>query len=205
VKEAPRLPVPPAFRVKRTSEPITLDGCIAPGEWPGDPLTLQQRPSRTRVAGAPCTARLCRHGNMLHVAVTVPVKNVGRLKRGSTWGQDDGIEVCFVDAKGALPTHSFSLHGFCGGASESVTDGGAALAPATRLGKAVRFAAAVSDASWTGEWAIALDAADITPQPGTQLAFNLCVHRSESREWIVWVGTFGPAWRLENAGTIVLE
>ena len=184
---------------------LTVDGRVAPDEWPSGEMTLEQRPSRTRIKGAPCTARLCRHGNTLHVAVTVPVKDGAGLKRGSTWREDDGIEVCFVDAKGALPTHSFSLHGFCGGASESVTDGGAALGAAARLGKAVRYAAAVSGTNWTGEWAIPLDAADIAPLPGMQLAFNLCVYRSETSEWILWAGTLGPAWRLENAGTIALE
>ena len=64
---------------------------------------------------------------------------------------------------------------------------------------------ATADAGWTGEWAIPLEAADIAPLPGIQLAFNLCVYRSESSEWILWTGTLGPAWRLENAGTIVLE
>jgi len=205
VKRAPALPMPAPFRVKRAAHPITIDGRIASDEWPGTEMALLQQPGRTRIKGAPCTARLCQRDGVLHVAVTIPVRKADALKRGSSWGKDDGIEVCFVDAKGASPAYSFALHGFCGGATESVTDGGAPADAAARLGQAARFAATISGDSWTGEWAIPLAAAEIAALPGMPLAFNLCIHRSESNEWILWAGTLGPAWQLANAGTIVLE
>lgn len=204
-KKVQILPVPPPFIVKGISHAIVVDGRLAPGEWPDRKLPMKQRPDRARLETAPCSARLCYRGNTLYAAVTVPVKDASALKRGKEWGKDDGVEVCFVDAKGALPTYSFSLHGFCGGAAESVTDGGAGPEAAAQIGGVVQYAAAVDGSSWTGEWAIPLDAAGIAVLPGLKLGFNLCAFRSESREWVVWVGTFGPAWQLEKAGTIVIE
>jgi len=195
-------PVPPPFAVTQVSAPIVVDGRITPGEWPGAQLLMKQRPNRDLLGTAPCRARLCHRDNTLYVAVTVPVKDANALKQGKQWGKDDGIELCFVDAKGAAPTYSFALHGFCGGASESVTDGKASEEAAAQLGSAAQYAAAVAGKTWTGEWAIPLNAADIQILPGLKLAFNLCVHRSESKEWVLWVGTNGAAWRLDNAGII---
>ena len=40
--------------------------------------------------------------------------------------------------------------------------------------------------------------------PGRRLGFNLGVRRSETAEWLVWVGA-GSTWQLENAGTVLLE
>ena len=74
-----------------------------------------------------------------------------------------------------------------------------------RLGRALRYAASVDAQSWTGEWAIPLAAADIAATPGLRLAFNLCAYRSEREEWVLWVGTQGASWQLENAGIIILE
>jgi hypothetical protein len=191
--------------VARVTQPVTIDGRIAPGEWPDGELPLNQSPGRGLLETPRCVGRVCHDGSTLYVAVTVPVKDAQALKRGKAWGKDDGIEVCFVDAKGAQPTFSYSLHGFCGGEFESVTDGQATPEAAARLGRDVRYAAAVEGNTWTGEWAIPLEAADTGIVPGLRLAFNLCVYRSESNEWVLWAGTLGAAWQLENAGTLVFE
>ena len=168
-------------------------------------MLLQQTPGRAKIKGTPCKARISRHEDTLYIAVTVPIKKAAELRRGKARGRDDGVEVCLVDPKGAAPSHSLVLHGFCGGASESVTDGGASLEAAKHLGQAVHYAATIHKDSWTAEWAIPLEAADAGLATGTKLAFNLCVHRSQTNEWILWTGTLGTAWRLENAGTLVLE
>jgi hypothetical protein len=198
---APPLPV----TVKRVVQAPVIDGRLSPDEWPGSEVLLQQGPSREALSSPPCRARLCHDGSTLYVAVTVPVQAVAALKRGAVWRTDDGVEVCFVDARGAAPTSSYVVQGFCGGGVVSVTDGKATPEAAARLGRAVRYAAAVGDQGWSGEWAIPLAAADITPTSGLRLAFNLCVYRSEREEWVLWVGTHGSSWQLENAGAIVLE
>jgi len=35
--------------------------------------------------------------------------------------------------------------------------------------------------------------------------FNLGVFRSEDRQWINWVGTHGPTWKLARAGRLKLR
>jgi len=197
--------LPPPFTVKRVAQPVTIDGKLTPSEWPDGELPLKQSPNRELLETPACVGRVCHDGSTLYVAVTVPVKDAAALKRGKAWGTDDGVEICFVDAKGALPVFSYAVHGFCGGACESVTDGKATPEAAARLGREVRYAAAVEGNTWTGEWAIPLAAADTGIAPGMRLPFNLCVFRSESNEWILWAGTLGPAWQLENAGTIIFE
>jgi hypothetical protein len=200
-----KLPPPAPFSVRRVVQMPTLDGRVAPGEWPEGEVLLQQSPNREALGSPPCRARLCHDGNTLYVAVTVPVQSVAALKRGAAWRTDDGVEVCFVDPRGAAPTFSHVLQGFCGGQAAGVTDGKATAEVAARLGAAARYVAALGEKAWTGEWAIPLSAADIAVSSGLRLAFNLCVFRSERQEWVLWVGTNGAAWQLENAGTIVLE
>lgn len=155
------------------------------------------------ITTAPAAARICHDGETLYVTVSVPVK--GGVKRGSTWGKDDGAEICFIDAKGAAPTASYVLHGFAGGASESLATGGVPAAAAKRLGDGVRFAAGADGDAWTGEWAIPLSHADVSPSGGLKLAFNICVHRTGGNEWMLWVGSLGAAYQLENGGTLLLE
>lgn len=202
---AQRLAPPPPFAVKRVGQAPVIDGRIAPDEWPGAEVLLQQSPGRELLATAPCRARLCHDGSTLYVAVTVPVQKANALKRGAAWRTDDGAEICFVDPHGAAPTFCHVVHGFCGGNAAAVTDGKASPEGAARLGAAVRFAATTDTRGWTGEWAIPLAAGDIAAVPGLRLAFNLCVYRSERDEWLLWVGTQGAAWQLENAGVVVLE
>ena len=97
------------------------------------------------------------------------------------------------------------LHGFADGKSESVTDAGVPPSLAKKLGDAVRYAATVGAKEWTAEWAIPLSAAGLGVTPGTRLAFNAGVRRTESAEWVIWVGALGETWRLQNAGVLVLE
>ena len=201
---AQTLPVPPPFKVRRVANAPQIDGKVAPNEWPTETMPLQQGPSREKLK-QPATARLAHDGRALYLAVTVPVADPAKLRRGSAWRVDDGVEVCLVDAKGAAPTQCYLSHGYVGGAQMGVTDGGVTEAEATKFGQAVRFAASVGDKSWTGEWAIPLAAADTAYSPGLQLPFNLCAHRTETDEWVLWVGAQGPAWQLQNAGVIVLE
>jgi hypothetical protein len=144
-------------------------------------------------------------GQTLYVAITVPLRDPSVLKRGSEWRVHDGVEVCLIDPQGAAPTFSYVSHGFASGIQQAVTDGGAGEAETLRFGEAIRYAATVGEKAWTGEWAIPLAAADITPSPGLRLPFNLCTYRSESNQWLLWVGTKGAAWRLAEAGTIILE
>ena len=190
---------------KRAAQPVVVDGVIGPEEWPGAPLAMKESPGRDPISGEPCRARVCHDGERLYVAVTVPVGDTAKMLRADAWGKNDGIEVCLQDLSGARPGPIFVIHGFPGGRHESVAEAGAPESAAARLGEATRFAAKVGEKEWTGEWSLPLAAAGITPRPGLKLAFNLCALRTETGEWVVWVGTMGPSWALEEGGFVVLE
>lgn len=199
-----RLPVPPPFTVRRVATAPRIDGKLDADEWPAETILLQQTTEREKQSSPP-VARLAHDGQTLYVAVTIPLRNPGTLKLGNEWRTHDGVEVCLVDPQGAAPTFSHVSQGFASGTQQAVTDGGADEAATRRLGTAIRYAATVGENAWTGEWAIPFAAADITPSPGLRLPFNLCTYRSESNQWLLWVGTKGAAWRLAEAGTIILD
>ena len=199
---APR-PKPKAkpFTARKVSRAVVVDGVASPGEWPRETMALTQHPSGYSATKQPCTARLCHDGERLYVAVSVPVKDAAKLRLGQLWGECDAAEVCFGTGKGSV----YVIHGYANGTHESVCDAGAAADGAAKLGAATQFTARAQGKQWTAEWAIPLNAAGIAAKPGTALMFNLGVRRTETREWIVWVGTGGSTWEVENAGTLVLE
>lgn len=197
--------MPPAYTIARVSRKPEIDGTASAGEWPERIMKIEQSASRELLKSEPGTARLCHDGETLYVTVTVPVKKAADIKQGSSWGNADGAEICFIDAKGAAPTMSYVVHGFAGGGSESLATGGVSAEMAKRVGGSIRYAARIDGSSWTGEWAIPLTSADITGNSGQKLAFNICVHRSDSGEWMLWVGSLGAAYQLENGGTVIFE
>ena len=200
---APSRVLPPVTAAKVGKAPI-IDGQAASGEWPETVLTLQEDPGRAKIKGKPALARVAHDGQTLYVAVTVPLDKVAALKLGGTWGQDDGMEICFRSAA-AKTAPAFVLHGFPNGGFASVEDAGVASAAAEKLGKATRFAAKVGDNQWTGEWAIPLAAAGLNYQPGLKLAFNIGVNRTETGEWAIWQGALGATWQVDNAGVLILQ
>ena len=200
---APGRVLPPVTISKVAQAPV-LDGQITAGEYPATTLTLQEDPGRTKIKGKPAVAHVAHDGQTLYIAVTIPLDKPSTIKLGGTWGQDDGMEVCFRSAD-AKTAPAFVLHGFPGGKFESDEQAGATPAVAEKLGKATRYAAKVGEKEWTGEWAIPLAAAGLTYQPGVKLAFNIGVNRTESGEWVIWQGALGPTWQVENAGVLVLQ
>ncbi len=197
--------IPEPSLVKRVSQPPLIDGALSPGEWTDAGLRIEQSTSRYLLDSPACTARVCHDGAALYVSVTVPLKDSAALRRGTNWGKYDGVELCFIDAKGAAATASYVVHGFADGASESLATGGVSADAAKKIGDVLRFAASVESGSWTGEWAIPFSDAEISPSPGMRIPFNICVYRSESNEWMLWVGSLGPAYNLENGGMLLLE
>jgi hypothetical protein len=174
------------------------------GGQSGATLTLEEDPGRNKLKGKPATVRVAHDRKTLYVAVTVPLEKPGALKLSGKWGQDDGMEVC-LRATAARNQPAFVLRGYPTGAFAGDTEGGMAPAEAEKLGKAARFTARVEGGSWTGEWAVPLEAAGLVYQPGLKLSFNIGVMRSETGEWLIWQGALGPTWKLDNAGVLVLE
>lgn len=198
-------PTSPPFTAKRVAQTPAIDGKLAPGEWPDDAATLSQSPNREALETAPCSMKACHDGQNLYIAVTVPVKDASKLKLGGKWTEHDGAEVCLAADKGDRLGPVFILHGFANGKCESSTEAGAPQPLAKALGEAVRYVASVGDKQWTGEWAIPFAAIGAGPTPGMRIAFNAGVRRTETDEWVIWIGALGETWRLENAGFLIVE
>jgi len=189
----------------RMAQPPALDGEIGLDEWPRELLQLDREPSRWPAGGAPVFARLAYDDRCLYVAVNVVVFQAGKLRGGTAWGADDGAEISIGGRTLEGQPVSFVARGFAGGACQSVTDAGAPVSAAERLGKEVRFAAKTygkASGGWRGEWAIPFEALGVKPAPGLKVAFNLAVYRSEDDVWRCWEGTVAETWKLDEAGTL---
>ena len=200
VKPLPRNTTP--VKVNRAAKPPTLDGVATEGEWAGKEVPLKQTPGRQPIKGAPCTARVSHDEQCLYVIVSVPTSKV---VRSSEWGKADAAEVCFQDLSGPKPGPIFVVQGFADGSLRSSTEAGAPEGDAKKLGEGSRFAAKVDAERWTGEWAIPFACANLQPRPGAKLAFNIGIRRTQTGEWINWVGTMESTWQLDAAGFLVLE
>ncbi len=207
IRPAPQKPVEIArdkkqFTVEKTSAPPTIDGVISPGEWPATVMPLNEDLSRNSV-DRPATARLASDGKVLYVAVTVPIADKALMKTGKQWGDNDAAEICFRPADKNDP--AFIVRGFAGGGFKSDTESGVTPEVAEALERVVKFAAKINDGNWTGEWAIPLFGAGITYKSGLKLAFNIGVRRIETKEWIMWSGSMGSTWVVDNGGILVLK
>lgn len=206
----PAVPAPKrkswAASVTRAAQPPTIDGGITSDEWPGSDIGLDRAPSRQRASGPPAYVELAYDDQFLYVGLTVVAREPKNLRKGATWGEDDGAEVCIAGKTPDGESATFVVRGYTGGAFQSVTDAGVAAEAAERLGGGVRFAAKVwamrGGGGWSGEWAIPLDAMGLKPTPETKVAFNIGVFRSECIEWVCWEGTLAETWRLEQGGIL---
>jgi hypothetical protein len=188
------------FQVERVAQPPKLDGEIAPDEWPDQRLSVDREKSRWSASGAPASARLGYDDRNLYVAVEVAMFDVAKLSKGSVWGEDDGMEIA-IAGTGA----TYVIRGFANGAVRSVTDAGASVEAASRLGSQVKFAAkafGTRTGGWRAEWAIPLEAIGMKASPGGKVAFNLTIFRAEDRELRMLEGTLGESWKVDQAATL---
>jgi hypothetical protein len=188
------------IRVERLAKPPKLDGEIGWEEWPRAMLPLDREKSRWGASGAPAFAKMGYDDRYLYVAVTVVTFEVGKLRKGTVWGEDDGIEISIAGA-GA----TYVMRGFADGMARSVTDAGATSEAAARAGAAVKFAArqfGTAMGGWRGEWAIPLEAIGVKADPGAKVAFNVAVFRTEDQVLRVLEGTLGESWKVEQAATL---
>jgi hypothetical protein len=191
--------------VPRVVQPPVLDGEVGADEWPGNSLGLDREPSRWPASGIPMHAELAHDDRFLYVAVVAGMYQVSQLRKGSVWGKDDGAEICIAGQSAGGRPATFVLRGFANGTLQSVTDAGASMEDAGRLGKAVRFSTATWAHGWRGEWAIPFESLGLKPAPGLKTAFNIGVFRGEDEVWRCWEGTLAENWRLDQAGTLQLD
>ena len=192
----------PVAHARSMAQAPVIDGQSSEGEWPGEALEMRETPDGVQILGKPCAARVVTDGRQLFVHMSVPTSAV---TRGSEWRRDDGAEVCILGKAPDGKPVTWVVRGFAGGAHRSSTEAGAPVAASQALGKAVRFQATVRKDGWQGEWSIPLDALGVSPSAQAKVPFNLGIFRSETGEWINWVGTQGPTWKLDSAGLIRLE
>lgn len=196
------------IRVPLVSTPFTVDGQLSDSGWQQAAVeSMASTPGGDKIRGAACELRIAHDGKRLIVALTVPVGQTGNLKLGSEWGKDDGAEVCFARATTTtLPDPIFAIHGFADGTKESIPEPGAPKELAEAVGKATEFRAQIHEGTWTAEWAVPLAVANLAGDDGTlRIAFNAGVWRSESHEWITWIGTRGSTWEVGQAGILELS
>jgi len=129
---------------------------------------------------------------------------VTQLQKNSTWGRDDGAEICIAGTSG-----TFVIRGFAGGSVQSVTDGGVSAAAADCLGKAVRFMAKPYGSKkgdwksgWRGEWAIPFEALGLKPASGQKVGFNIGVYRAQDDRRLCLEGALAENWRVDQAATL---
>jgi hypothetical protein len=197
---------PPARRtapymVERLAQPPILDGEIGWDEWPRTMLQLDREKSRWSASGAPIFAKVGYDDRYLYVAVNVAMFEVGKLRKGTVWGEDDGMEIAIAGAGGA----AYVVRGFADGTVRSVTDAGATAEAAARLGADVKFAAKTFGTrmgGWRGEWAIPLEAIGVKAGPGVKVGFNVAVFRAEDRVWRMLEGTLAESWKVDQAATL---
>jgi len=103
------------------------------------------------------------------------------------------------------PGPTFSVLGLVSGVHEVAGFTNAPESLNQAVLKASRFAAQVGENQWTGEWAIPLSAAGITVRPGLKLGYNMGTFRSETNEWLIWVGALASTLELDGGGLRILD
>jgi hypothetical protein len=204
-------PMPPVHvsRVKRAPKVDGLvqsgEGLMRANEYSGAPLLLAQTPGREKLTTPVGQAWLAHDGEQLYIAVSIPIKHMGKLITNGRWGEADGMEVA-LRVHSQSPGSTFILQGFPDGRHTASLDAGAPAALTKTLQQNSRYAARIYDESWIGEWSIPLQALGIkNMRPGLTLGFNLGARRLETNDWLVWTGTGRENWRLGGAGRIVLD
>lgn len=208
VKQTRRTGPPPTLRIGRTQAVVVIDGSLSPTEWQGlkgeSAVPIQQGINGEKT-GPPSRAWLLTDGTSLFIAVDNEVTSAKPVSQTNEWGRDDAVEVALRDPAGGRTAPIFVLRGYPNGHFESSTEAGAPAAAATKAGKAVRFAAKVVDRGrWTAEFCIPLPALGIAPRKHRHLQFNLTVRKSAQPVWIMWQGTHGYSWQVDQAGFVQL-
>lgn len=193
-----------APRPKPAARAAHVPGPPEDDRWPDPALTMQETPGRLPIAGRPCTAHVATDGEALFVRISIPIAGADAITGGTQWTEDDGAEICIRGWTDDGRAVTWILHGFPDGTMRGSTEAGAPEAAVQALAEAAQFDATVGETEWVAQWRVPLDPLGISP--GAQgVPFNLGVLRTRPHEWVNWVGTLGPTWRVEEAGLLHLE
>jgi len=198
----------PTFRVAKSQKPVTVEGTLNPDEWFG----LDEKKAMTIGEGVGSEkldpksyAWLSWDGEYLYVGMRNLVDPKHPLKTEPQWGENDAVEIALSNpaTKGAS---IYVLRGYPKGQFESSPEAGAPFEVAQDAQRATEYAARiVSPSEWTCEWRIRLDALGIDPKSPAKLQFNLSARKTAGLQWMMWRGTGGHTWDVEEAGLAEFE
>ena len=197
---------PPVLKVRRASQPVVVDGTIAPGEWDGvaTGLTVGQGILGEKVKPA-SRAWIARDDACLLLAVDNAVDASKPVSEGTVWGRDDAVEIAVSRLLKGDPAPIVLLRGYTSGAFESSDEAQAPEGLVARAAEGVQYKAAIPGRGrWTCEWRIPLASLGIDPGVERRFRFNLSVRKSVGRLWLMWLGTGGHTWDVAQAGIIEL-
>jgi len=203
----PQVFEPVEVKVEQGKAEIAVDGKITPEEWRGadrKKALVLMRDAKGNPMAFKSYAWITHDGTNLYIAVSNDVPRGSDLDTAAKWARDDSMEIAIQDISGTKPGTVIVLRGFPTGSFTSLkhTD------LAKRVCAATKYAARiVGNARWDAEWMIPLSAMGIEPpRPAHEpkLRFNITVCKPVAREWIMWQPTFGPSYKLDKAGILVL-
>ena len=204
----------PAYRAYFTDTAPTVDGTIAPEEWPGWDVSRSLALASLSKLGPelpPAGQGYALYdGGSLYIAVRVTATGAALVRQGGTWGPQGtgGIEVDLATFSRRRMGPVFVLHGYPSGKVESVTDGGADAEFARRFGAAVSYKARILDEqSWTCELRVPLAAFGVDLSDINYLRFNLGLRRNGAAggPWFAAVRTGGANYELATAAVLHLD
>lgn len=194
----------PIFAATRLTNRPVVDGRL--DEWTASARTMTLRESWDGfpASAPPSTAWIGYDNEALYIAVKNPVKDVKALNVAShIWGATDAMEVAVQDGFAAKPGPILNLYGWPDGHMVSTEEAGAPADIVAKLGKAVTYKAAIGADAWTCEWRIPFAPTGFTPKTASRLSFNLGVRKMAQEAWVIWQGTGGATYQVNNAGALV--
>lgn len=209
--EMPSTPLP-----ARKTNPIAIlpalnapvpDGNFTAEEWTGQFLRLDREPSGRMCSGAPVLVKFSRDNKFLYIGAMINMFDSSNIRKGVSWGKDDGIEISLGGFDKGKPV-TYVIRSYSNGTLQSITDAGATVALAERLGKGTRYGSKIREKpgkGWIGEWAIPLETIGLKPKPGLLINFNMCAFVNEYDNWHCWEGTQGESWQVGQGGTLQLK
>ncbi len=206
--EMPFTPVPAPknkpIMITRSVKSPAIDGILATDEWTGEFQRLDRELSRRSSSGAPVLLKFSRDDKFLYVGAMVTMFDTTNISKGNIWGKNDGMEISIGGYDKSNPV-TFVIRSYFDGTVQSITDAGATVVAAFRLGKGISYASKMMEKprkGWIGEWAIPLGALGLKPVPDTNVAFNACAFINEYDHWHCWEGTQGESWEVDKAGIL---
>jgi len=198
----------PELRVAKRTAIITIDGNVTPDEWSGAHKTKAMFIGQG-ISGEPAKpwsyAWLACDEDALYVAVSNDVNPDKPILKEDKWGENDAVEIALKNPATGEAAPIIVLRGYAGGRLESSVEAGAEAEVARKAGESVTYAVRLVDAGrWDAEWRIPFAGLGVDPAKHRKIAFNATVRKTADSLWLMWKGTGGYSWKVDDAGFIIL-